>query len=54
MGLENGELVLQCPDVHFRDWAKQHYAAMVTTVAVRLGLKGVRWEASDDSQSASA
>lgn len=43
VGVEDGRLVLEVPDAHFRQWVQEHYGQMVERLAQDLGLEGVCW-----------
>ncbi|MFE8599025.1 DnaA N-terminal domain-containing protein [Archangium violaceum] len=43
VGVEDGRLVLEVPDAHFRQWVQEHYGQMVEQLARELGLEGVCW-----------
>jgi hypothetical protein len=43
VGVEDGRLVLEVPDAHFRQWVQEHYGQMVERLARELGLEGVCW-----------
>jgi hypothetical protein len=41
--VEDGYLVLEVPDLYFRQWVEEHYGQTVESTARELGLRGVRW-----------
>lgn len=50
--VREGELVVRCPDVHFRDRVVEDFADMLAEVAVSVGLEGVRWVVAEQSEAA--
>jgi len=54
VALVNGDLVLQCPDAHFRNWVMGHYGEMVANAASDCEIWGVRWVVAEHGQAATA
>jgi hypothetical protein len=47
VGVEDGRLVLEVPDAHFRQWVQEHYGQMVEHLAQEIGLEGVCWRVAE-------
>jgi hypothetical protein len=45
--VEDGRLVLEVPDAHFRQWVQEHYGQMVEQLVRELGLEGVCWRVAE-------
>ncbi|WP_143195442.1 hypothetical protein [Archangium sp. Cb G35] len=54
VGVVDGELVMRCPDAHFREAVVDEYADMLDEVACSVDLEGIRWVVEDQPAAASA